>query len=182
MTYDKETGDVIIHEKSANKKTRIINNYDDLEKEKKSLNERARRKNRQKNKRKANMRPLKKSVPNPTPLLSRSSLSCTMSIRLNSRCSAATWCEWTWVWSCRDHLSFCTWGRGTSSSWNYAHRLWMSSKRIRKNTLMSSMKLPKWMKVWLAMLILTAAEWTWITSQLTRWTMKSIALQASTTN
>lgn len=37
MTYDKETGDVIIHEKSANKKTRIINNYDDLEKEKKAL-------------------------------------------------------------------------------------------------------------------------------------------------
>lgn len=37
MTYDKTTGDVIIHDKNANKKTRIINNLDDLTKEKNAL-------------------------------------------------------------------------------------------------------------------------------------------------
>ena len=34
MTYDKATGDVKIIEKAANTKTKIINNLDDLQKEK----------------------------------------------------------------------------------------------------------------------------------------------------
>ena len=34
MTYNKETGDVVIIEKAANTKTKIINNLDDLAKEK----------------------------------------------------------------------------------------------------------------------------------------------------
>ena len=37
MTYDKSTGDVIIHEKNLNAKSKIIRNLSDLEKEKAAL-------------------------------------------------------------------------------------------------------------------------------------------------
>ena len=37
MTYDKKTGEVKVQEKASNVKKRIINNVDDLEREKKAL-------------------------------------------------------------------------------------------------------------------------------------------------